>query len=185
MQNVVCPTTIVIVPSCTPVNEKNEFSAIPVMMPGSASGSTSRNEMASRPKNVNLYSAYATAEPSSRASAVATSPTRTDNRNALRTCSSCQATPNQCSEKPAIGQLSMFEELNAYSTMSTIGMNRNASTSTTQTRSTARSQEDSTPHTSSNAPSARAPSRYRAMIAIGTSAMAAANGTLFAIPMLE
>ena len=40
-----------------PVNEKNEFSAIPVMMPGSARGSTSRNEMASRPKNVNLYSA--------------------------------------------------------------------------------------------------------------------------------
>ena len=53
----------------------------------------------------------------------------------------------------------MFDWLNAYSTMSTIGMNRNASTSTTQTRSTARSQEDSTAHTSSNAPSARAPSR--------------------------
>jgi hypothetical protein len=57
MQNVVCPMTIVIVPSCSPVNEKNEFSAIPVMMPGSASGSTSRNEIASRPKNLNLYSA--------------------------------------------------------------------------------------------------------------------------------
>ena len=159
MQNVVCPMMIVSVPSWTPVKEKKEFSAIPVMMPGSASGSTSRNEMASRPKNLNLYSAYATAEPSSRASTVATSPTRTDSRNAARTCGSCQATPNQCSEKPAIGQLSMFDGLNAYSTMSTIGMNRNASTSTTQIRSTARSQEDSTAQTSSNAPSARAPSR--------------------------
>jgi hypothetical protein len=159
MQNVVCPMTIVAVPSWIPVKEKNEFSAIPVMMPGSASGSTSRNEMASRPKNLNVCSAYATAEPSSRASAVATSPTRTDSRNALRTWESCQATPNQCSEKPAMGQLSMFDWLNAYSTMSTIGTNRNASTSATQTRSTARSQEDSTVHTSSNAPSARAPSR--------------------------
>src|SRR2546423_2611037 len=159
MQNVVCPMTIVIVPSWIPVNEKNEFSATPVMMPGSASGSTSRNEMASRPKNLNLCSAYATAEPSSRASAVATSPTRTDSRNALRTSESCHATENQCSVKPEIGQLSMFEELNAYSTMSTIGMNKNASTSTTQIRSTARSQEDSIGQTSSNAPSARAPSR--------------------------
>ena len=143
MQNVVCPMTMVSVPSCTPVNEKNEFSAIPVMMPGSASGSTSRNEMASRPKNANVCSAYATAEPSSKASAVAISPTRTDSRNALRTWGSCHATPNQCSEKPAIGQLSMFEELNAYSTMSTIGTNRNARTRTTQTHSAARSPLDS------------------------------------------
>src|SRR5215831_16737752 len=159
MQNVACPMTMVSVPSWMPVNEKNEFSAIPVMIPGSAIGSTSRNEMASRPKKRNLCKANATAEPSSMASTVATSPTRTDSRNALRTWGSCQATPNQCSEKPEIGQLSMFDWLNAYSTMSTIGMNRNASTSTTQIRSTPRSQEDSTGHTSSNAPSARAPSR--------------------------
>ena len=49
MQNVVCPMMMVRVPSWTPVKEKKEFSAIPVMMPGRASGSTSRNEMASRP----------------------------------------------------------------------------------------------------------------------------------------
>ena len=143
MQNVVCPMTMVIVPSWIPVKEKNEFSATPVMMPGSASGSTSRNEIASRPKNAKVCSAYATAEPSSTASAVAISPTRTDSRNALRTCESCHATENQCSENPEIGQLSIFEELNAYSTMSTIGMNRNARTSPTQTRSPARSQRDS------------------------------------------
>ena len=143
MQNVVCPMTIVAVPSWIPVKEKNEFSAIPVMMPGSASGSTSRNEIASRPKNAKVCSAYATAEPSSTASAVAISPTRTDSKNALRTWESCHATENQCSENPGIGQLSMFEELNAYSTMSRIGMNRNARTRPTQTRSPARSQRDS------------------------------------------
>ena len=49
MQNVVCPMMMVSVPSWIPVKEKKEFSAIPVMMPGRASGSTSRNEMASRP----------------------------------------------------------------------------------------------------------------------------------------
>src|SRR6516164_10604972 len=132
MQNVVCPTMMVSVPSWTPVKAKKEFSAIPVMMPGSASGSTSRNEMASRPKNLNLYSAYATADPSSSASTVANRPTFTDRRNALRTWGSWNATEYQCNEKPAMGQLSMFDGLNEYSTMSTIGMNRNASTSTTQ-----------------------------------------------------
>ena len=53
MQNVVCPITMVKVPNWTPVKEKNEFSAIPVMMPGRASGSTSMKEIASRPKNLN------------------------------------------------------------------------------------------------------------------------------------
>ncbi len=72
-------------PNWIPVKEKNEFSAIPVMMPGRASGSTSMKEIASRPKNLNWCRAYATAEPSSRASTVAISPTLTDRRNALRT----------------------------------------------------------------------------------------------------
>ena len=52
MQKVAWPITIV--QSEKPhaaEREKNEFSAIPVMIPGSASGSTSRNEIASRPKN--------------------------------------------------------------------------------------------------------------------------------------
>src|SRR6516165_5361430 len=129
------------------------------MMPGRASGSTSRNEMASRPKNLNLYNAYATAEPSSSASTVANSPTLTDRRNALRTWGSWNATEYQCNEKPAMGQLSMFDRLNEYSTMSTIGVNKNASTSTTQTRSAARSALDSMGQIASNAPSARAQSR--------------------------
>ena len=44
-----------------------------------------------------------------------------------------------------MGQLSMFEELNAYSTMSTIGTNRNARTRTTQIHSAARRPFDSMP----------------------------------------
>src|SRR5215467_9472625 len=78
------------------------------------------------------------AEPSSSASAVANSPTRTDSQNAARTSGSCQASENQCSVKCEMGQLSMVDWLNAYSTMSTIGMNRNASTSATQIRSATR-----------------------------------------------
>src|SRR5260370_8452418 len=109
MQNVVCPMTMVAVPSWIPVKEKNEFSAIPVMMPGSASGSTSRNEIASRPKNAKLCSAYATAEPSSTATAVAISPTRTDSRSALRTSESCHPTENQPTQNPEIGQHSMLD----------------------------------------------------------------------------
>ena len=43
--------TIVQSEKSTPLKvKKDEFSAIPVMIPGSASGSTSRNETASRPK---------------------------------------------------------------------------------------------------------------------------------------
>ncbi len=57
MQNVACPMTIVRVPSRIPVKEKKEFSAMPVMMPGRASGSTNKNEIASRPKNLNWRSA--------------------------------------------------------------------------------------------------------------------------------
>ena len=58
-----------------------------------------------------------------------------------------------------MGQLSMFDRLNAYSTMSTIGTNRNASTSTTQIRSATRRAFDSIGQIASNAPSARALSR--------------------------
>src|SRR5215472_7631113 len=143
MQNVACPMTMVSVPSWMPVKEKNEFSAIPVMIPGSAIGSTSRNEMASRPKKRNLCRAKATAEPSSLARTVATSPTRTDSRNARRTCGSCHARLNQCGVKPVMGHVWMFDGLNAYSTMSTIGTNRNARTSPTQMRSAVRSPFDS------------------------------------------
>src|SRR5215472_6056566 len=113
MQNVVCPMTMVQNDSEMLTKVKNEASAIPVMIPGSASGRTSRKEIASRPKNLKRYRAYATADPRSRAIAVATRPTLTDSSSALRTAGSCHATLNQCREKLEMGQLSTTEPLNA------------------------------------------------------------------------
>ena len=45
--------------------------------------------------------------------AVAATPALTDRARALRTSGSCQATENHFSEYPAMGQLSMFDRLNA------------------------------------------------------------------------
>ena len=47
------PITIVSSPKFSFQYVKYELSAMPVMIPGSAIGSTSRNETASRPKNRN------------------------------------------------------------------------------------------------------------------------------------
>src|SRR4030095_16327005 len=66
-QNVACPITIVESERSRWLNVKNEFSAMPVMMPGSAIGRRSRNETASRPKNRKRAIAKAAAEPSTRA----------------------------------------------------------------------------------------------------------------------
>jgi len=85
MQKVACPATIVSALNGIPVNEKKEFSATPVMMPGSAIGSTSSSEMASRPKKLNWYRAKETILPRTRASAVAARPTRTESHRAART----------------------------------------------------------------------------------------------------
>ena len=51
MQNVAWPTTIVQRPKVCPQYVKYEFSAIPVMIPGSAIGRMNRNEIIVRPKN--------------------------------------------------------------------------------------------------------------------------------------
>src|SRR5215831_5163142 len=91
--------------SLMPVKVKKELSAIPVITPGSAIGSTSRKEMPSRPKNLKLCKLYATAEPSTSAMPVASRPTLTDSRNAALTVGSCQATENQWVVKLEIGQL--------------------------------------------------------------------------------
>ena len=91
MQNVACPITIVHSDSGSPLNVKNEFSAMPVMMPGSAIGRTNRNETESRPKNRKRAIAKAAADPSRRAAPVATSATRTESHTALRTSCASQA----------------------------------------------------------------------------------------------
>ena len=65
------------------------------MIPGSASGSRSRNETDSRPKKRKRWIAKAAAEPSTSAIPVANSPTRADSQSAERTSPSCQASRNQ------------------------------------------------------------------------------------------
>ena len=95
------------------LNVKNELSAIPVMIPGRAIGSTSRNETDSRPKKRKRAMANAAAEPSTSATPVARRPARTESQIASRTSPLRHATPNQCVVKPVIGQLCTFDLLNA------------------------------------------------------------------------
>ena len=86
---------------------------MPVMTPGSASGKIRMNEIASRPKNRNRASANDAIVPSTIAIAVAASAALMDNQKASRASESFHATLNQCSVKPGIGQLWMFDELKA------------------------------------------------------------------------
>src|SRR3954447_17354561 len=113
MQNVACPITIVQRDGWIELNEKNEFSAIPVTTPGSAIGRMSRNVTASRPKKRNRLTAAAAAVPSTTAAAVASAAAFSDNRSASRASWLCHAAWNHRVEKPAIGQLWIFDELNA------------------------------------------------------------------------
>src|SRR5262245_53715028 len=114
--------TIVQNENCTPANEKNELSAIPVMIPGSAIGSRRSSENDSRPKNEKRWIANEAIVPRTRAIAVAARPTSTESRSDERRNSSCQATLNQCVDQSVIGQLWIGEALNAYSAMTTRGI---------------------------------------------------------------
>src|ERR1700722_16972264 len=113
MQKVAWPITIVSSEKLTPATLMNEFNAMPVMIPGRAIGSTSRNEIASRPKKRKRGTAKAAIEPSVIAIAVEMSPARTDSHSAWRISSLCQVEPNQRVESPGSGQLCTFEELKA------------------------------------------------------------------------
>src|ERR671935_1290617 len=95
MQKVAWPITIVQIEKLSPAKTKNEFSAIPVMIPGSAIGRISRNEIDSRPKKRKRWIAKAAADPSTSAAAVASSATRTESQSAERTSESFQASRNQ------------------------------------------------------------------------------------------
>src|SRR5215208_3634659 len=108
---------------------KKEFSAIPVMIPGSAIGSTSRNETVSRPKNRKRWTPNAAIDPSTSATTVATAPALSESHSASCIAPLWIAGPNHLVVRPAIGQLCTFDELNAYRQMITIGTYRNASTS--------------------------------------------------------
>src|SRR5690349_13631743 len=97
--------TIVQIESATPANEKNELSAIPVMIPGRAMGSSSRKFTESLPKNEKRWMAKEAIVPRTSATAVAASPTSTESRSEERRKSSCQATLNHFIDHEEIGQL--------------------------------------------------------------------------------
>jgi hypothetical protein len=86
---------------------------MPVMIPGSAIGSSKRNDTDSRPKKRKRWIAKAAIDPRPSAIPVAINPTRTDSQSDERTSESCHATENQCVVQPEIGQLWMFDALKA------------------------------------------------------------------------
>src|SRR5213596_691764 len=111
---------------------KNELSAMPVTTPGKAIGRTSRKVTASRPKNLKRLTAAAAAVPSTSATVVASTAAFSESTSASRASWSCHAKLNHFVLKPAIGQLWMFDELNAYTKISTSGSQRKSTTASAQ-----------------------------------------------------
>src|SRR6266567_4973514 len=124
MQKVACPTMIVQIEKVMPLKLKAALSAIPVMIPGRASGNMKRRLTASRPKKAERWIANAAHEPRTNATAVATSPACTDRSRAERTLGSSQVAVNHFSVRPGIGQLSMLDVLNAEKKSRSIGLKR-------------------------------------------------------------
>ena len=83
------------------------------MIPGSASGRTSRNEIVSRPKKRKRATAAEAIVPSTSAIPVVVSATLIDSQNAARASALCQVTLNQCTVQLEIGQPWMFDRLKA------------------------------------------------------------------------
>ena len=159
MQNVACPMTMVSRDRSIPAKLNAEFSAIPVMIPGSASGSTSSRDTPSRPKNRNRCTPNAAAEPSSSAITVAATAAFSESTRAACTCGSCQATENHFVLNPWIGQVWMLDALNAYTQMMAMGTNRKSSTPATQMRSPVRASRPSITATRTRRGTARRPGR--------------------------
>src|SRR2546423_14165909 len=113
MQNVAWPMMIVSTEKLIPRLAKNEFSAMPVMIPGSAIGSTRTNDTASRPKNRKRCTAKAAIEPSSSEIEVEISAARTDSQSASRISWLWNVEENHFVDSPWSGQLCTFEGLNA------------------------------------------------------------------------
>src|ERR1700730_5299665 len=113
MQNVGRQITMVQIESGMPLKMKNAFSAIPVMIPGKASGITNRKLTASFPKKVMRWMAKAAHDPRMSASTVAVSPACTESASEVRMSASFHVEVNHLSVKPGIGQLWMFEVLKA------------------------------------------------------------------------
>src|SRR6267378_2543763 len=109
MQKVAWPMTIVSSENVRLLKLMNEFSAIPVMIPGSAIGSTSRSDTASRPKKRKRCTANAAIDPSSIATAVEINPARTDSHSAWRISALCHVEENHRVDRPGSGQLCTFD----------------------------------------------------------------------------
>ena len=111
MQNVAWPTITVNSPSPMPngvsTSRNVAFSAMPVTMPGSAIGSTTRNEIVSRPKKRWRATANAASVPSSSAISVAPVAAFIDVSSASRTPGLWNALSNHSSVKPGIGHFSV------------------------------------------------------------------------------
>ena len=130
------------------------------MIPGSASGSTSRNETVSRPKKRKRCTANAAIEPSTIAIVVEISAARTLSHSALRISSLWNVEENHFVERPAIGQLCTFERVERVEAISAIGNSRNSTISARpDAERSARAGSAPCHHSASNAPSRRATSR--------------------------
>src|SRR3954453_14659083 len=113
MQKVAWPITIVVSEKLTLLKAKNEFSAMPVMIPGSASGRISISDTASRPKKRKRGTGKGASEPSTSAMLVEMNPARTDSHSASRISELWKVDENHFVESPCSGQLWMFDVLNA------------------------------------------------------------------------
>src|SRR5581483_2690094 len=113
MQKVAWPITIVSSDRFTPSQVKNELSAMPVIIPGRAIGSTSTNDTASRPKKRRRATANAASDPSSKAIAVEIRPARTDSHSDWRIASLENVDENHFVESPLSGHDCTFEGLKA------------------------------------------------------------------------
>src|SRR5262245_34379508 len=122
MQKVACPTTMVQKPGSMPALLIAESSAMPVMMPGSAIGSTSSTVMLSLPRKLPRAMPSAVREPSKIASRVATAATASDKRIAAQMSSRANAALNQCSVRPGGGNSYVRSAVvSAYSTITSTG----------------------------------------------------------------
>ena len=110
MQNVACAITTVQIDSGMPmIVRKKLFSAMPVMMPGSAIGRMISRLIASRPKNSNRCSAIEMSVPSTSEMTVAMIATCTLVSTASRAPALSNAFPHHSSVKPGGGQVSEVE----------------------------------------------------------------------------
>ena len=104
MQNVAWPTMTVNRPSSMPSGDSTSrnvaLSAMPVTIPGSASGSTTRNEIVSRPKKRWRATANDASVPSTSAIAVAPMAAFSDIHSASRTPGLWNALSNHSSVSP-------------------------------------------------------------------------------------